>query len=202
MLFIQNILVLDSFPQSPAMNHMPVSADPVEDNSAGSDSDTNPDDAPEYYQPISPNDEEDSNSNSETEQLNSDEDHRGSNTSAHGFGNLPNGYSLHQGDNGISSLHLRDTPEEPKNSSSDDDEEEDEENRMRAASDSAMLRAFRENESRRRAPLTPENAMRVREAMRGVSFGGVAPDWARAVPEDQWINQLRRLTPPRGTSNS
>ncbi|KAE8039350.1 hypothetical protein FH972_011771 [Carpinus fangiana] len=66
-----------------------------------------------------------------------------------------------------------------------------------------ILRAFREDESRRNAPLTPENATRVMEAMRGVSFGGVAPDWAGQVPEDQWIDRLRRLRqPPQRTSTS
>lgn len=68
---------------------------------------------------------------------------------------------------------------------------------MREVSDTAIRRAFREDESRRNAPLTAENAMRVREAMRGVSFAGLAPDWAHQVPEDQWIDRLRRLRQPQ-----
>ncbi|KAG4989239.1 hypothetical protein JHK82_031569 [Glycine max] len=36
----------------------------------------------------------------------------------------------------------------------------------------------KEDENRRNVPLTTENAMRVMEAMRGVSFAGVVPDWA------------------------
>jgi len=31
------------------------------------------------------------------------------------------------------------------------------------------------------------------EAMRGVSFAGVVPDWAARDPDDNWIDQLRRL---------
>ncbi|KAJ1384529.1 hypothetical protein SESBI_42475 [Sesbania bispinosa] len=54
-------------------------------------------------------------------------------------------------------------------------------------------RALSEDENRRNAPLTTENATRVREAMRGVSFAGTAPDWASQVPEDRWIERLRRL---------
>ncbi|KAK9286688.1 hypothetical protein L1049_015091 [Liquidambar formosana] len=99
---------------------------------------------------------------------------------------LPNGYT-HQAGNGISSLDLNGEVEE------ENSEEEEEERRRREASDRAILRAFREDESRRNAPLTQENAVRVMEAMRGVSFGGLAPDWAGRVPEDRWIDHLRRL---------
>ncbi|OMP02405.1 hypothetical protein COLO4_11142 [Corchorus olitorius] len=81
-------------------------------------------------------------------------------------------------------------------------EEEEEEERMREASDTAIRRAFREDESRRSAPLTPENAMRVREAMRGVSFAGLAPDWVGQVPEDRWIDQLRRLREPQSAPST
>lgn len=90
-------------------------------------------------------------------------------------------------ENGVLSLDLSDE---------DDIEEDDEEERIMEESDMAIQRAFREDETRRNAPLTPENSMRVIEAMRGVSFGGLAPDWAAQVPEDQWINQLRNLRRP------
>ncbi|XVF05808.1 hypothetical protein REPUB_Repub05bG0204700 [Reevesia pubescens] len=142
-------------------------------NVSGSDSDTNHDEAPEYYQPISAVDDDDDDDEAEAEaeadQVNSDEEHH--------YHNLSNGYV-----NGISSLHVDDVAAE----------EQDEEERMREVSDTAIRRAFREDESRRNAPLTPENAMRVREAMRGVSFTGLTPDWANQVPEDRWIDQLRR----------
>lgn len=124
---------------------------------------------PEYYQPISAGGVDDE----DLSDQNSDDD-RDSN-----FHRLPNGYV----ENGISSLDLSDEEE-------DEDEEEE---RIREASDSAMIRAFREDESRRNAPLPAENAVRVLEAMRGISFVGSAPDWADRVPEDRLIDQVRRL---------
>ncbi|CAL9213998.1 unnamed protein product [Arabidopsis halleri] len=56
-----------------------------------------------------------------------------------------------------------------------------------------IRRAFEEDERRRRSPLVAENAVRVMEAMRAISFPGTAPDWASDVNEDRWIDQLRRL---------
>jgi hypothetical protein len=162
----------------------------VADGANGSDSETNSDETQEHYQPISAvgyDDDEDSDRGS------SDED---------GHHGLANGAyytrSEEVAENGIASLQVNDNVEEK---SSEDEAEEEEE--VREAPDSEILRAFREDESRRNAPLTPENATRVMEAMRGVSFGGVAPDWAGQVPEDQWIDRLRRLRqPPQRTSTS
>lgn len=77
----------------------------------------------------------------------------------------------------------------------DDAAEEEEEKRM-AAADRAASQAFREDEERRAAPLTAENAARVVEAMRGIAFPGVLPDWAGRVSEDRWMDQLRRLREP------
>ncbi|KAL8205991.1 hypothetical protein R6Q57_009542 [Mikania cordata] len=96
---------------------------------------------------------------------NSDSDHEPN------FHRLPNG----DVENGINHLDLSN--------------EEDEEERMREE----IQRAFREDESRRRAPLTHENTVRVMEAMRGISFGGLAPDWATNVPEDRWIDRLASI---------
>ncbi|XP_050212786.1 uncharacterized protein LOC126664438 isoform X2 [Mercurialis annua] len=87
-------------------------------------------------------------------------------------------------ENGISSLHLNGGDLE------EDDEEE-------IVEEAAIVRAFREDENRRNAPLNPENAIRVMEAMRGISFSGSAPDWAGRVPEDQWIHQIRSLRSPQ-----
>ncbi|KAJ9167437.1 hypothetical protein P3X46_022091 [Hevea brasiliensis] len=154
----------------------------IEDNS-GSDSDTNRDAAPQHYQPISAIDVDDDEDGS-SDQGNSDEEYHS--------------YSRGEAENGISSLHINGDMEQ-KSSSSDEEEAEE---RVTEASDSAILRAFREDENRRNAPLTAENARRVREAMRGISFGGSAPDWAGRVPEDEWINQLRRLRQPPGPSTS
>ncbi|GLU20528.1 hypothetical protein SLE2022_367220 [Rubroshorea leprosula] len=159
-----------------------MNAVPVQENTAGSDSDSNPDDAPEYYQRISAvEDVEHEDRSDPDEQANSDEEHHND--------SYRNRYR-HQVENGISSLHLS------------EDVAEEEEERMRMASDLAIQRAFREDESRRNASLTPENAARVREAMRGVSFSGFAPHWANQVPEDQWIDQLRRLRRPQRTTNT
>ncbi|XP_028121417.1 uncharacterized protein LOC114318687 [Camellia sinensis] len=93
---------------------------------------------------------------------------------------------------GVSSIDLSDNEDTKSN-------EEDDDKRMREVTDSAIRRAFREDESRRNALLTAETATRVMKAMRGVSFGGFAPDWANRVLEDQWINQIRRLRPPETT---
>lgn len=90
----------------------------------------------------------------------------------------------------MSSLDLNDDTEQSKSSSED---EEDEIMTTSEAPDSAIMRAFMEDENRRKAPLTPESAMRIREAMRGISFGGTTPAWVERVPEDGWMDRLRRL---------
>ncbi|KAI8015869.1 hypothetical protein LOK49_LG05G01477 [Camellia lanceoleosa] len=154
----------------------------IQDNSEGSDSDTdintNTDDSPQFYQPISDvSDPANSDGDSDADSI---------------FPHLANGYA-NSIENGISSIDLSDDEDTKSNAEDDDDE------RMREVTDSAIQRAFREDESRRNAPLTAETATRVMEAMRGVSFGGFAPDWANRVPEDQWINQIRRLRPPETT---
>ncbi|XP_052175843.1 protein bfr2 [Diospyros lotus] len=162
----------------------------IEEDTGGSDSDG----SPEYYQPISAGDGDEDVSY----QSSSDLESYGGESSSHP---LANGYA-HGVVDEISSINLSD--DEERKSSDDDakeEEEEEEEMRMREASDSAILRAFREDESRRNAPLPAETASRVMEAMRGVSFSGSAPVWADRVPEDQWINQLRRLRRPQTTVN-
>ncbi|XP_076909678.1 uncharacterized protein LOC143567038 [Bidens hawaiensis] len=122
----------------------------------GSDTDTIPDELPEYYEPISNLDEEDSFSYNDQD--------------------LVNGCL----ENGITYLDLNN--------------EEDEEERMREA----VQRAFREDESRRRAPLTPENTVRVMEAMRGISLPGLAPHWAA---DDRWMDELARIRRPPASSS-
>ncbi|KAL2333025.1 hypothetical protein Fmac_014238 [Flemingia macrophylla] len=140
----------------------------IEDNGNGSDSDANSDDAPEYYQPISAVDDDGS----------YDGEHGGE------FRQLPNGFAVHGvAENGISSLDLE------KGSSDEEEEVEELDERGREE----IERALKEDEERRNAPLTAENATRVMEAMRGVSFAGVVPDWAARDPDDEWIDQLRRL---------
>lgn len=160
---------------SPSANHM-------DENGHGSDTDSNPDESAEYYQPISAADSE-------------------SDSSADLPQRLPNGYCV---ENGVSSLSVDDGFEltsSEDDAADDEEEEEEEDERAREAYDAAMRTAFREDETRRNAPLTPHNATRVMEAMRGVSFGGLAPDWAQSVPEDQWTERLRRLRQPPHPSN-
>ncbi|KAL6967750.1 hypothetical protein U1Q18_033561 [Sarracenia purpurea var. burkii] len=138
----------------------------------GSDSDTISDELPEYYQQVSAGGDKEDVSDQSNSDCNSDEASR----------------------NGMSSLDLSD--DEERKTDEDEEEEEEEELTRREASDSVIHTAFREDESRRNSPLTAETATRIKEAMRGVSFGGLAPDWADRIPEDQWIDQVRRLRRP------
>ncbi|XP_021909969.1 uncharacterized protein LOC110823798 isoform X2 [Carica papaya] len=165
----------------------------TEENRSGSDTESNlDDDVPQYYQPISAVDGDEENPD---HQVNSDEEHYGFQVSDRR--GLSNGYCAHgEAEDGISSLRLQEDVEQKSDSEDEDDE------RMRHASDWAILRAFRTHETRRNAPLTAENVARIMETMRGVSFGGLAPDWATQVPEDRWIDQLRRLRPPSATPSS
>ncbi|GAB4824313.1 hypothetical protein Ancab_007201 [Ancistrocladus abbreviatus] len=153
----------------------------LQENAGDSGSDTHSDDIPEYYQPISETTDDDDGEGGDSNEA-SDENH--------GFVQLSlsaNGCHDYRAENGMRALNLS------ENGNGDSVEAEDDEERRRAELDAAMRRAFEEDENRRYAPLTADTAMRVMEAMRGVSFGGFTPDWARRVPEDQWIDQLRRL---------
>lgn len=97
-------------------------------------------------------------------------------------------------ENGVMSLNLSENEE-------DRESEEEDEERRGVDMVSAMTRAFEEDESRRNAPLSSDNAVRVMEAMRGVSFSGMPPDWVRDFPEDRWSHQLQRLRrPPNSTA--
>ncbi|TQD97018.1 hypothetical protein C1H46_017330 [Malus baccata] len=161
----------------------------VTDYQNGSDSDTNIDDddgdaaAAEFYQPVSAIDSED------------DEDQIGNNAVPIHSQLHSNGVTVDQVDRGISSLQLNDGVgrNDRLNSSSDDEAEEEEVEEEEVASDSEIIRAFREDENRRNAPLTAENATRVREAMRGISFAGAPPHWAGLIPENNWMDRLRGL---------
>ncbi|KAI5576772.1 hypothetical protein POPTR_009G077700v4 [Populus trichocarpa] len=181
------------------MNATPFSPpDLLQDNNSESDTETNPDDTPEYYQPISAVDYDDSHS----DQSNSDEEHHNNpHFSDYHQHHLDNGHCARQAEDGISTLNLNEDVEGKSSSSEDGDEEELEEERVGEESETAILRAFREDESRRNAPLTPENATRVMEAMRGVSLGSFVPDWAGGVGGEQWIDELRRLRQPPGAGN-
>ncbi|KAK4362664.1 hypothetical protein RND71_017905 [Anisodus tanguticus] len=148
----------------------------IQENAAGSDSDSNPDDSPDYYQPIS------STTDDENVQISDDEECDESSN----FNRLPNGY-VNCVESGISSLDL----------SGEDGEVEEAE-----VAEESIRAVLREDESRRNITLTAENATRVMEAMRRVSFGGVAPDWTSQVSEDQWIEHLQRLRRQPATTST
>ncbi|XP_008808035.2 uncharacterized protein LOC103720210 [Phoenix dactylifera] len=109
----------------------------------------------------------------------------------HGQNSNPGFFQIHMV-NGVSGLDLNGDGEGGGMEEDDHNDEEEEEERARER-EASISRAFREDESRRSAPLTPENAARIVDAMRGVSFQGIPPDWVNRVPEDQWVNQLRGL---------
>ncbi|MFS7910033.1 hypothetical protein Hanom_Chr02g00101531 [Helianthus anomalus] len=129
-----------------------------EENAGGSDTDSIPEESPEYYEPLSngaiEDEEEDSSDNEERRHV----------------------------ENGISYLDMS------KEEDEEEEEKEEEEERMRRE---AMQMAFREDERRRSAPLTQENTTRVMEAMRGISFRGLPPDWA--AQDHRWMDQLAAI---------
>ncbi|KAJ3688283.1 hypothetical protein LUZ61_017447 [Rhynchospora tenuis] len=84
--------------------------------------------------------------------------------------------------NGISSLDLN----------SDEEEEEEEEDVVRE-SEASISRAFREDEQRRSALLSPEASERIMGLMRGIEFRGAPPAWVDRVSEDQWTAQIRQI---------
>ncbi|KAJ3676456.1 hypothetical protein LUZ60_003868 [Juncus effusus] len=81
--------------------------------------------------------------------------------------------------NGVSSLDLN----------ADDSESESEQEETEAS----VSTAIGEDERRRNLELTQERSERIREAMRGVEFRGAPPPWADRLPEEQWVDQLRRI---------
>ncbi|KAF2587944.1 hypothetical protein F2Q70_00038063 [Brassica cretica] len=148
-------------------------------NNAGSDSDSNSvEESQDYYEPISAVDLDGGNNNDDEEEENYPP------ISVHGFSNgLSNGHCMIQeAVDGVSSISINVHAE----AKSDTEEET-------VTPDSEIRTAFEEDERRRRSPLLVENAARVMEAMRAISFPGTAPDWASDVNEDRWVDQLRRL---------
>ncbi|KAF5956071.1 hypothetical protein HYC85_008927 [Camellia sinensis] len=86
----------------------------------------------------------------------SDDDSDGDSDDDSVFSHLANGYA-NPVEIRVSSIDLSDD-EDTKNNEENDDE------RMREVTDSAIRRAFKEDESRRNAPLTTETATRVMES--------------------------------------
>eukprot|EP00252_Welwitschia_mirabilis_P021040 TRINITY_DN5283_c0_g1_i1.p1 TRINITY_DN5283_c0_g1~~TRINITY_DN5283_c0_g1_i1.p1 ORF type:complete len:193 (-),score=26.65 TRINITY_DN5283_c0_g1_i1:217-795(-) len=76
--------------------------------------------------------------------------------------------------------------------SEEDEEEEKEEERRREESERAIREAERADFERRNAPLEPDRRSAILDAMRGISISnGFRPSWADSIPEHQWINQIR-----------
>ncbi|KAK4743772.1 hypothetical protein SAY87_010084 [Trapa incisa] len=144
------------------MNPLPISSAnyPEAVKGHGSDANSDPSETPDYYQPISAVGDDDSDSDSDQADYRRD--------AAYSLRDLPNGFV---GENGVASLSINEAAVDQKSSEEDEDEDDEEEERSIGASNLAVLRAFREDESRRSAPLRLEDALRVMEAMRGVSFG-------------------------------
>eukprot|EP00897_Mesotaenium_endlicherianum_P007036 jgi/Mesen1/6360/ME000328S05642 len=72
-----------------------------------------------------------------------------------------------------------------------DSDEEEEEARRRVMDEEAAMAAEEADFRRRTAPLEPEKKMAIIGAMKGITLGGYVPDWAKAVPEEEWIEKLR-----------
>ncbi|KAL2899272.1 E3 ubiquitin-protein ligase MGRN1 [Bienertia sinuspersici] len=167
------------------MNATSISRDDlIADNVGDSDSDTNSDEISDYYQPIS--------------SIEGGEDPDANNPMiSNGFlhhaeiqhNSIINGHD-YSAENGLRSLDLSEDDEERES------EEDEEDERRRVEMESAMWKAFEEDESRRNAPLSTDNATRVMEAMRGISFSGSTPDWVHHVPEDNWVDRLQRIRQP------
>lgn len=66
------------------------------------------------------------------------------------------------------------------------------ESERQLAEDAAFQRAKEADDARRSAPLPPDRCQTIKTAMQSISLGGFRPKWADRVPEDQWINRLRK----------
>lgn len=72
------------------------------------------------------------------------------------------------------------------------EEEAEEEERRREEAEIAIREANIADMERRRAPLNPERRAAIINAMRGITLEGFRPDWADTIPENQWVDHLRR----------
>ncbi|CAH8354454.1 unnamed protein product [Eruca vesicaria subsp. sativa] len=173
------------FPGKSASHLLLADLTDMEENS-DSDSNSVEESQEDYYEPISAVDLDGGNDDVEEED---------SYLSINGDGvsnGLSNGHCMiPEAVDGISSVSINGNAE-----AKSDTEEETE--TVTVTPDLEIRTAFEEDERRRRSPLLVENAARVMEAMRDISFPGTAPDWASDVNEDRWIDQLRRL---RSTSS-
>ncbi|KAL5709802.1 hypothetical protein ACHQM5_020445 [Ranunculus cassubicifolius] len=149
------------------------------------DSETNINsDGDDYYQPISAVDDSTSDREEGEEHIFNESNGGNSVNSIPSLGSPNNCHDL-----GLSNGHTRGMNFNEEETEDGETSEAEEEERRREA----IRRAFREDETRRNARLPRENATRIMNAMREISFGGFTPVWADQVPEHQWINQLERL---------
>lgn len=58
--------------------------------------------------------------------------------------------------------------------------------------DLAFQRAKEADDAHRLAPLPADRCQAIKNAMQSISLGGFRPEWADRVPEEQWVNRLRR----------
>lgn len=101
----------------------------------------------------------------------------------HVFGNVGGFADLQVGNSSVNE-NDSDGPEK--------DEEAEEEERRREEAEIAIREANMADLERRRAPLNPERRAAIINAMRGITLEGFRPDWADTVPENQWVDILRR----------
>ena len=95
------------------------------------------------------------------------------------FPHFANGYA-NPVEIGVSSIDLNDDEDTKSNEENDDE-------RMREVTDSAIRRAFREDESRQNAPLMAETTTRVMEG-----WGPIILYWTKAPNSEDWVCQGRR----------
>lgn len=74
----------------------------------------------------------------------------------------------------------------------DDGNVDDDERQRQHEEDTALVRAIEAEDARRSAPLPPDRCQAIKNAMQSISLGGFRPEWADRVPEEQWVNRLKR----------
>lgn len=105
----------------------------------------------------------------------------------------------------LAGLHLSshthnnlDNGDDEENMDVADDVDESERQRLE---DATFHRAKVADEARRLAPLPPDRCQAIKKAMQTISLGGFQPEWADKVPEEQWIDRLRRKVVSKSTEN-
>ncbi|MCO5552417.1 hypothetical protein L7F22_005928 [Adiantum nelumboides] len=93
----------------------------------------------------------------------------------------------------LAGLQLSAPPHHAHNSYGAEDNVDDiDETERQHEEDTAMRRVKEEEHAHRSAPLPPERCEAIKTAMESISLGGYRPEWADSIPEEQWLNRLRR----------